>query len=59
MAEKTGKTQKIVADLESRLREAENTLRAIRAGEVDALVVHTADGDRVFTLKARIPPTVC
>jgi len=36
--------------LTSRLIEAEETLRAIRGGEVDALVVSTAEGDRVFTL---------
>ena len=33
-----------------RLAEAEETLRAIRSGEVDALVVATTDGDRLFTL---------
>jgi formate hydrogenlyase transcriptional activator len=36
--------------LTSRMMEAEETLRAIRGGEVDALVVSTAEGDRVFTL---------
>jgi len=38
-------------DLRSRLREAEETLRAIRSGEVDALVVSGPQGDQVFTLK--------
>ncbi len=33
-----------------RLRVAEETLRAIRSGEVDSLVVHTPDGLRIFTL---------
>ena len=33
-----------------RTREAEETLRAILSGEVDGLVVSTAEGDRVFTL---------
>ena len=37
-------------ELTSRMTEAEETLRAIRGGEVDALVVSTAEGDRVFTL---------
>ena len=37
--------------LRARLEEAEETLRAIRAGEVDALIVATADGERVFTLE--------
>jgi len=38
------------AQLRARLEEAEETLRAIRTGEVDALVVETADGPQVFTL---------
>ncbi|MCJ7684830.1 MAG: PAS domain S-box protein, partial [Desulfobacteraceae bacterium] len=37
-------------ELTSRMMEAEETLRAIRGGEVDGLVVLTAEGDRVFTL---------
>jgi PAS domain S-box-containing protein len=40
-----------VKDLENRLEEAEETFRAIRGGEVDALVVETKEGDQVFTLK--------
>lgn len=39
-----------VGDLRLRLEEAEETLRAIRSGEVDALVVSTPQGDQVFTL---------
>jgi len=42
--------------LRTRLAEAEETLRAIRAGEVDALVVSTSDGDRVFTLHGADEP---
>ncbi len=38
-------------DLRLRLEEALDTLRAIRSGEVDALVVSTPQGDRVYTLK--------
>jgi PAS domain S-box-containing protein len=37
-------------NLRERLYEAEQTLRAIRAGEVDAIVVGGPDGDRIFTL---------
>jgi PAS domain S-box-containing protein len=37
-------------ELTSRMMEVEETLRAIRGGEVDGLVVSTAEGDRVFTL---------
>ena len=40
-----------IADLRARLEEAEETLQAIRHGEVDALVVSGPEGDRVFTLK--------
>ena len=38
-------------DLRRRLAEAEETLRAIRAGEIDALVVASEHGERVFTLE--------
>jgi PAS domain-containing protein len=38
------------------LDEAEDTLRAIRSGEVDALVVSGVGGDQIFTLKgAELP----
>src|SRR3954468_9579397 len=36
--------------LRKRLQEAEQTLQAIRSGEVDAIVVGGPDGERVFTL---------
>jgi PAS domain S-box-containing protein len=36
--------------LEDRLWEAEETIRAIRNGEVDALVIHKAEGDQLYTL---------
>ena len=38
--------------LQQRLKEAEDTLQAIREGAVDALIVETVDGDQVFTLKS-------
>lgn len=38
-------------DLRARLADAEETLRAIRGGTVDALVVAGPEGDRVFTLE--------
>jgi len=38
--------------LKRRLEEAEETLGAIRRGEVDALVVETSRGDQVFTLRS-------
>jgi two-component system CheB/CheR fusion protein len=40
-----------VQDLRARLLEAEETLRAIRRGEVDALVVEGSRGEQIFTLK--------
>jgi formate hydrogenlyase transcriptional activator len=43
-------------ELTSRTMEAEETLRAIRSGEVDGLVVSTAEGDRVFTLSGAEHP---
>ena len=38
--------------LQQRLKEAEDTLQAIREGAVDALIVETGEGDQVFTLKS-------
>ncbi len=38
-------------ELQSRLEDAEETLRALRTGEVDAVVASGPDGDRVYTLK--------
>jgi len=38
-------------DLRARLETAEETLRAIRGGEVDALVVESATGPQVYTLQ--------
>jgi len=40
-----------VEDLRARLGEAEEMVRAIRRGEIDALVVEGSQGDQVFTLK--------
>jgi PAS domain S-box-containing protein len=40
-----------IEQLRRRLEEAEETLRAIRSGEVDALVVSGDQGDQVYTLK--------
>jgi len=40
-----------VAELRTRLEEAEDTLHAIRSGEVDALMLETADGPQIFTLQ--------
>ncbi|HEX6902258.1 MAG TPA: ATP-binding protein [Thermoanaerobaculia bacterium] len=42
--------KKEIEDLRTRLLEAEDTLLAIQRGEVDALVVNSQLGDRVYTL---------
>jgi PAS domain S-box-containing protein len=51
----TNKTQEQLLaeneDLQRRLDEAEETLNAIRNGEVDAIIVSGADGEQVYTLK--------
>jgi PAS domain S-box-containing protein len=44
-------TPSVVEQLRARLEEAEETLTAIRSGEVDALVVSGPQGDQVYTLR--------
>jgi PAS domain S-box-containing protein len=51
-----GEDETDVEDLRRRLEEAEETLRAIRSGEVDALVVVGAEGERVYTLEGADHP---
>lgn len=41
------------AALRARLQEAEDMLRAIRGGEVDALVVQSADGPQIYALQGQ------
>jgi PAS domain S-box-containing protein len=45
-----------IAQLETRLEEAESTLQAIRHGEVDALVISGPDGPQVYTLRSADHP---
>src|SRR5882724_3534917 len=45
-----------LAELRARLREAEETIEAIRTGEVDALLVASPQGDQVFTLQGAERP---
>ena len=40
-----------IEEMRQRLAEAEEALRAIRSGEVDGLVIETAEGDRIYTLQ--------
>jgi PAS domain S-box-containing protein len=49
-------TRSELEDLRERLREAEETLNAIRGGEVDALVVAGPSGEKIFTLKGAEHP---
>ena len=41
-----------LAELQRRLDEAEDTLRAIREGEIDALVIDNPDGEVIYTLNS-------
>jgi len=51
-AESPSSSERITAELRRRLEEAEETIRAIREGEVDALVMRNPrDEDEVFTLE--------
>ncbi len=43
-------------ELRNRLAEAEDTLRAIHAGEVDAILVSTEQGEQIYTLKGAEEP---
>jgi PAS domain S-box-containing protein len=43
-------------DLRARLAEAEETLRAIREGEVDALLITDPAGDKLYTLRSADAP---
>ena len=45
-----------IEDLRARLAEAEDALRAIRSGEVDAVIVQGESGDQVYTLQSAEQP---
>jgi len=51
LSEITIDPQERIQELEDRLEEAEQTLRALRNGEVDAVLAWGPGGDRVYTLK--------
>src|ERR1700722_12514817 len=56
-AEPAGPPRIVGSDVHARLIEAEETLRAIRSGEVDALVLHDSSPDpQVFTLSSADRP---
>jgi len=54
--QKTESTPNAVEQLKARVEELEETLRAIRTGEVDAVLVSSAQGDQVFTLQGAEHP---
>jgi len=49
--EHNSKADLSIEALQERLAEAEETLRAIRAGEIDALIVESPAGERLYTLR--------
>jgi two-component system, NarL family, sensor kinase len=51
-----GQASKEVSGLQARVAELEETLRAIRMGEVDAVLVSGPQGDQVFTLQGAEHP---
>ncbi len=55
MSDDSSAPQKI-AELSARLEEAEETLRAVRAGEIDAFVVQGPHGEQVYTLRSAEQP---
>jgi PAS domain S-box-containing protein len=55
-ARRPDRASRTIADLRRRLREAEDTINAIREGHVEALVVSAPDGERIFTLRSADQP---
>ncbi|PIQ30638.1 MAG: hypothetical protein COW62_11850, partial [Zetaproteobacteria bacterium CG17_big_fil_post_rev_8_21_14_2_50_50_13] len=59
MTDRPSSRQQLIAEnaaLRARLLEAEDTLRAIRSGEADALVLSGSEGDYIYTLKGGQEP---
>ena len=48
--------QQRIAELNARLEEAEETLRAVSAGEIDAFIVQGPRGEQVYTLRSAEQP---
>jgi PAS domain S-box-containing protein len=49
-------TQQRIAELSARLEEAEETLRAVSAGEIDAFIVQGPRGEQVYSLRSAEQP---
>jgi len=45
-----------IGSLTERLAEAEETLRAVRSGEIDAFIVQGPDGEQVYALRSAEQP---
>jgi PAS domain S-box-containing protein len=54
--EKNGNSKKEIEELREKIRELEETLDAIRSGEVDAIVVSKGDTQQVYTLEGADHP---
>jgi two-component system, NarL family, sensor kinase len=54
--QKKGNSPAAIRELKARVAELEETLRAIRMGEVDAVLVSSMQGDQVFTLQGAEHP---
>ena len=50
------KAQQRIAELNARLEEAEETLRAVSAGEIDAFIVQGPRGEQVYSLRSAEQP---
>ena len=50
------KTTEQIRSLTERLAEAEETLRAVRSGEIDAFIVQGPDGEQVYALRSAEQP---
>ena len=62
MKAKEDKVSEILAEneaLRQQLAEAQETLRAIQHGEVDALVVSTPQGEQVYSITGAEKPLSC
>ena len=57
MVDSGGPTPEDTVELRRELEEARDTLRAIRAGSFDALVIDTGSGDQLFTLSSAERPS--
>ena len=52
----TGRSRSACSSLRQRLKEAKDTIEAIREGHVDALVMRTPDGEQIYTLRTADQP---